>query len=71
MYIDAGEEERMRMEQLATGWDDPTQVSWGEAEAAPASATAQEPAEPLAAPLYKCTALYSYSVRLVDSLLYI
>lgn len=43
------------IEQLAGTWDDPTQVSW-EAESAP------EAVEPPAAPLYKCTALYSYTV---------
>lgn len=54
----------MRIEQLTVGWDDPTQVNWGEAEAeAAAAATAQpETVEAPAAPLYKCTALYSYTV---------
>ncbi|CAH2034989.1 unnamed protein product, partial [Iphiclides podalirius] len=59
------EEERMRIEQLTVGWDDPTQVSWGETEAEPAAA---ETTEPPAAPLYKCTALYSYTAQNPDEL---
>lgn len=54
----------MRMEQLTVGWDDPTQVNWGETEPEP---PAPETAEPPAAPLYKCTALYSYTVSNVNS----
>lgn len=54
----------MRIEQLTVGWDDPTQVNWGEAEAEAAAAAAAQPetVEAPAAPLYKCTALYSYTV---------
>lgn len=48
----------MRIEQLTVGWDDPTQVNWDEGE------SAAETVEAPAAPLYKCTALYSYSVSL-------
>ncbi|XP_061713876.1 protein nervous wreck isoform X2 [Cydia pomonella] len=59
------EEERMRMEQLAVGWDDPTQVNWGEEQEAEAPATG---AEAPAAPLYKCTALYSYTAQNPDEL---
>ncbi|KAG6453402.1 hypothetical protein O3G_MSEX008133 [Manduca sexta] len=59
------EEERMRIEQLAVGWDDPTQVNWGEPE--PETAP-QETAEQPAAPLYKCTALYSYTAQNPDEL---
>lgn len=55
------EEERQRIESLTVGWDDPTQVNWGEAETA--APTGQETVEQPAAPLYKCTALYSYTVR--------
>lgn len=54
------EEERMNIEQLAVGWDDPTQVNWGEPEPAQ-----PEPTEAPAPPLYKCTALYSYTVSVV------
>ncbi|XP_039763874.1 protein nervous wreck isoform X2 [Pararge aegeria] len=64
--VDAAlEEERMRIEQLTVGWDDPTQVNWGETEPeAPAAPTT----EPPAAPLYKCTALYSYTAQNPDEL---
>lgn len=47
----------MRIEQLTVGWDDPTQVNWDEGEAANAEAVVVP-----VAPLYKCTALYSYTV---------
>lgn len=54
----------MRIEQLTVGWDDPTQVSWGEADQeADATQTSTAVPEAPAAPLYKCTALYSYTVR--------
>lgn len=51
------ETERRRIEQLTAGWEDPTQVDWGNvhAEEAPTTKT----------PTYKCTALYSYTVRLL------
>ncbi|XP_041986298.1 protein nervous wreck isoform X2 [Aricia agestis] len=60
------EEERMRIEQLTVGWDDPTEVNWGEAESEPAAQV--ETTEPPAAPLYKCTALYSYTAQNPDEL---
>ncbi|CAB3226468.1 unnamed protein product [Arctia plantaginis] len=58
------EEERMRIEQLTVGWDDPTQVNWGE----PEQTAAAESVEPPAPPLYKCTALYSYTAQNPDEL---
>ncbi|KAI5640372.1 variant SH3 domain-containing protein [Phthorimaea operculella] len=58
------EEERLRIESLTVGWDDPTQVSWGEPEA---EQTHEQPEQP-AAPLYKCTALYSYTAQNPDEL---
>lgn len=54
------EEDRIRIEQLTVGWDDPTQVNWDEGEAAAGAEAVVVPA----APLYKCTALYSYTVSL-------
>ncbi|XP_023938630.2 protein nervous wreck [Bicyclus anynana] len=64
--VDAAlEEERMRIEQLTVGWDDPTQVNWGETETEPTSAPTTEPPAP---PLYKCTALYSYTAQNPDEL---
>ncbi|XP_069364649.1 protein nervous wreck isoform X2 [Maniola hyperantus] len=58
------EEEHMQIEQLTVGWDDPTQVSWGETE----SEATEPTTEPPAAPLYKCTALYSYTAQNPDEL---
>ncbi|XP_046977219.1 protein nervous wreck isoform X2 [Vanessa cardui] len=64
--VDAAlEEERMRIEQLTVGWDDPTQVNWGEPEA---ESTPPQTAEPPAPSLYKCTALYSYTAQNPDEL---
>lgn len=61
------EEERQRIESLTVGWDDPTQVNWGETETvAPAG---QEAVEQPAPPLYKCTALYSYTVSKITTVL--
>ncbi|XP_049884747.1 protein nervous wreck [Pectinophora gossypiella] len=57
------EEERMRIESLTVGWDDPTQVNWGEPET-----EAVIEAEPPAPSLYKCTALYSYTAQNPDEL---
>ncbi|XP_026326395.1 F-BAR and double SH3 domains protein 2 isoform X2 [Hyposmocoma kahamanoa] len=60
------EEERQRIESLTVGWDDPTQVNWGEAE--PAAPAGQETVDQPAPPLYKCTALYSYTAQNPDEL---
>lgn len=61
------EQERQRIEQLTAGWDDPTQVDWGgeeHAEATPAVAVSSAPETDDQAPvIYKCVALYSYTVR--------
>nr|BAK22648.1 nervous wreck L [Bombyx mori] len=64
--VDAALEiERQRIEQLAGGWDGPTQVNWGESDPEPSTS---EPIEPPAPPLYKCTALYSYTAQNPDEL---
>lgn len=55
----------MRIEQLTAGWDDPRQVNWGESESE-TTASITEPVEAPAAPLYKCTALYSYTVSITS-----
>ncbi|CAH2985237.1 unnamed protein product [Chilo suppressalis] len=60
------EEERKRIEQLAVGWDDPTQVNWDEPESEAAAAPSE--VEQPAPPLYKCTALYSYTAQNPDEL---
>lgn len=57
------EQERQRIEQLTAGWDDPTQVDWGAEEMADGTeSTRRESAQSI--PLLKCTALYSYTVRI-------
>ncbi|CAK1554607.1 unnamed protein product [Leptosia nina] len=62
------EEDRMRIEQLTVGWDDPTQVNWGEPETETTAPTSEPATEAPAAPLYKCTALYSYTAQNPDEL---
>lgn len=52
--------ERQKIEQLTAGWDDPTTVDWGAEENA-----AQADIPPVSSgPIFKCTALYSYSGNL-------
>ncbi|GAB0090261.1 Protein nervous wreck [Sergentomyia squamirostris] len=55
------EQERQKIEQLTAGWDDPTQVDWG-AEGAGSAVPAQT------GPVFKCTALYSYTAQNPDEL---
>lgn len=63
------EQERQRIEQLTAGWDDPTQIDWG-AEEQQASDQAKLSVEGGAPTLvYKCVALYSYTVRKLISFL--
>lgn len=49
--------ERQKIEQLTAGWDDPTTVDWGAEE----SSTQPDTAPASSGPIFKCTALYSYS----------
>ena len=60
------QQERQRIEQLTAGWDDPTQVDWGPEETteAPAAEETDITQSADSAPLFKCTALYSYTVSL-------
>lgn len=71
------EQERQRIEQLTAGWDDPTQVDWGpedSSEPPPASESTAEVETTVVAsveptvPVYKCTALYTYTVSAVPFL---
>lgn len=59
------EQERQRIEQLTAGWDDPTKVDWGDADTADVADTETYPM-PQVEPgsVYKCIALYSYTVSL-------
>lgn len=52
------EQERQKIEELTVGWDDPTQVDWG----AGASDDGSSAAPVQTGPIFKCTALYSYTV---------
>jgi len=66
------EKERQRIEQLTAGWDDPTQVNWEEnrdtEEKTMYPQTASEEPE---GPVYKCTALYSYTVSKIQLGIYL
>lgn len=59
------EQERQRIEQLTAGWDDPTQVEWGtddHTETVPSVAVSAPVGDSQAPNVYKCVALYSYTV---------
>ncbi|XP_025408787.1 F-BAR and double SH3 domains protein 2 isoform X2 [Sipha flava] len=63
------EKERQRIEQLTAGWDDPTQVNWedtrdNEDKTMFPQSTPEEPE----GPVYKCTALYTYTAQHPDEL---
>lgn len=57
------EKERQRIEQLTAGWDDPTQVNWEDTrDPEDKTINPQSAPEEPEGPVYKCTALYSYTV---------
>lgn len=56
------EQEKQRMEQLTAGWDDPTTLDWDNEEKDEQEMTHEIPEMPSNQPIYKCTALYSYTV---------
>lgn len=60
------EQGRQKIEQLTVGWDDPTAVDWGAENNANGTATADALAT--AEPIFKCTALYSYTAQNPDEL---
>ncbi|GAB1867811.1 FCH and double SH3 domains protein 2 [Camponotus japonicus] len=62
------EQEKQRMEQLTAGWDDPTAVGWGNEEKDEQEMTHEIPEMPSNQPIYKCTALYSYTAQNPDEL---
>ncbi|KAM0735464.1 Protein nervous wreck [Formica fusca] len=62
------EQEKQRMEQLTAGWDDPTSVEWGNEEKDEQEMTHEIPEMPSNQPIYKCTALYSYTAQNPDEL---
>ncbi|KZC08284.1 FCH and double SH3 domains protein 2, partial [Dufourea novaeangliae] len=62
------EEEKQRMEQLTVGWDDPTAVDWANEEKDEQTEVPETSEVPPAQPIYKCTALYSYTAQNPDEL---
>lgn len=62
------EQERQKMEQLTAGWEDPTQVDWGNEGGGTSTEPTAEAAAADAGPVFKCTALYSYTAQNPDEL---
>lgn len=62
------EQERQKIEQLTVGWDDPTAVDWGAEESANGTSSAAPDGPAAAEPIFKCTALYSYTAQNPDEL---
>lgn len=59
------EQERKKIEQLTVGWEDPTQVDWG---AMDERSSSQNATNNQTEPIFKCTALYSYTAQNPDEL---
>lgn len=55
------EQEKQRIEELTAGWDDPTAVDWDNEEK-DEQETQDTSDIPSSQPIYKCTALYTYTV---------
>ncbi|XP_076241685.1 protein nervous wreck-like [Calliopsis andreniformis] len=62
------EQEKQRIEQLTVGWDDPTAVDWDNEETDEQAEVADTTEVPSTQPIYKCTALYSYTAQNPDEL---
>ncbi|KAL6268816.1 hypothetical protein P5V15_001940 [Pogonomyrmex californicus] len=62
------EQEKQRIEQLTAGWDDPTAVDWEKEEKDEHEMMHEIPEMPSNQPIYKCTALYSYTAQNPDEL---
>ncbi|XP_053971358.1 protein nervous wreck isoform X1 [Hylaeus volcanicus] len=62
------EQEKQRIEQLTVGWDDPTAVDWDNEEKDEQTEVHETSEQPPAQPIYKCTALYSYTAQNPDEL---
>lgn len=56
------EQEKQRIEQLTVGWDDPTAVDWDNEEKEEQIELRETSEIPSTQQIYKCTALYSYTV---------
>lgn len=59
------EQERQKIEQITAGWDDPAHVDWA---ASTIPEQQEESPTDAAVPVFKCTALYSYSAQNPDEL---
>lgn len=62
------EQERHKIEQLTVGWEDPTAVDWGAENTANGTTSAGSDVPVSNEPIFKCTALYSYSAQNPDEL---
>ncbi|XP_020279725.1 F-BAR and double SH3 domains protein 2 [Pseudomyrmex gracilis] len=62
------EQEKQRIEELTAGWDDPTSVDWDNEEKDEHEVIHETPEMPSSQPIYKCTALYSYTAQNPDEL---
>ncbi|XP_077276587.1 protein nervous wreck isoform X1 [Temnothorax americanus] len=62
------EQEKQRIEQLTAGWEDPMSVDWDNEEKDEQDMTHETPEMPSNQPIYKCTALYSYTAQNPDEL---
>lgn len=61
------EQERQKIEQITAGWDDPTQVDWANSAAEPEHSSSEVEGDS-SVPVFKCTALYSYTAQNPDEL---
>ena len=57
------EEEKQRIDSITAGWDDPASFDWDNEEKSEALGADETSEVPSTIPIYKCTALYYYSVR--------
>lgn len=62
------EQERQKIEQLTVGWEDPTAVDWGAEDTANGTTSAAPDLPVSNEPIFKCTALYSYTAQNPDEL---
>ncbi|KAF3422055.1 hypothetical protein E2986_01132 [Frieseomelitta varia] len=62
------EQEKQRIEQLTVGWDDPTAVDWDNEEKEEQTEIRETSEMSSTQPIYKCTALYSYTAQNPDEL---
>lgn len=66
MFAALLEEEKQRIDSITAGWDDPSSIDW-EGEKSEGHDVEPTTEVPSAEPIYKCTALYTYTVRAVKA----